>query len=144
MTSGSYIYRPLRGRALLRVPFARGNRRWLRDALGCRPEWDSERRAWLVAREHLQRAIALLAETHGRVALALEYRLTDRCDIRCQAARGDDCVCSCLGEHHGGGRAVRGWRVVGDTTLVDSHVHVRRYVVTAADLCQRPELARPA
>jgi hypothetical protein len=64
----------------------------------------------------------------------LDFRQSERCDTRCQRARGDECTCSCLGENHRGAAYWRNWIEVGETTLVASGDILRRHLrLTAAD-----------
>lgn len=58
--------------------------------------------------------------------MTYDYLEQQRCDTRCQQARGDDCVCQCAGQHHGGADYQRNWIQVGDTTLVDRDPDIRR------------------
>lgn len=73
---------------------------------------------WEIARDHLRHVIVGLAERFGHVNVHLEYLENQRCDTRCVNAHGDDCVCQCGGENHGGMDYARDWMQVGDTTLV--------------------------
>ncbi|MGP3637512.1 protein kinase domain-containing protein [Streptomyces sp. 24-1644] len=71
----------------------------------------------------------------GEIDLYLEFSLQQRCDQRCQDAIGDDCVCSCLGENHGGAAYLRNWTQVAETNLVgDPEVCVRHYRVRRSDV----------
>ena len=65
-----------------------------------------------------QAVLPALAERFGEVDVLLEYSTTQKCDRRCREAEGDDCECSCLGEHHAGGMYMHGWIEVGETTLI--------------------------
>lgn len=117
----------------LRMPYRPRNRAWLHTALGdmIRPEWNSAEHRWEIARPHLMRLAHALADRFGAVDVYLEYKTTDRCDTRCRDAEGDDCECSCLGEHHGGGLWGGGWVQVAETTLVRPEVQVRHMRLTA-------------
>lgn len=61
-----------------------------------------------------------LAERFGVVHVYLDYLENQRCDTRCQQALGDDCVCRCAGQYHGGASYQQAWTQVGETTLIAS------------------------
>lgn len=106
------------------------NRAWLRDHLGSRIQAEYASGRWTVARPHLRTVVTGLAERFGAVDVYLDYLEQQKCDTRCVDARGDDCVCQCGGENHGGSDYQRDWIHVGETTLISrnpptSQVHKR-------------------
>lgn len=128
----AFVNRPLFGRIELRAPARCGNGAWLRETLGARPELrdDDDDFRWLIARSHL-RALALAAADYfGECEVTTEHRSDERCNTACQTACRDECVCSCLGRHHAGGRAVNGWIEVGEQGVLisDNVVRARRLV----------------
>ncbi|MBF6290003.1 hypothetical protein [Nocardia cyriacigeorgica] len=71
-----------------------------------------------------------MAERFGEVDLYLEFSATDVCDARCKnadPASVHDCVCSCLGEFHGGRGDRREWKLSGATTLISEGPIRERY-----------------
>ena len=113
------------------MPYRDGNRQWLHDVLGerTRPTWNKDLKQWEIARPHFRRLVEALADRFGAVDVYLEYSTTERCDVRCEEARGDDCTCSCLGMNHKGAAYQRNWRQVGATTLISSDRQQRRFLV---------------
>ncbi|MFG3600193.1 hypothetical protein [Micromonospora chersina] len=113
--------RRMHGEPRLRMwmPYSRDNRDWIHDTLGARiqPVWNRDERWWEISRRHLMPLAYALAERFGQVDVVLEFNELERCDTRCRNANGDDCECSCLGFHHGGG-LWHGWIQVGETTLI--------------------------
>ena len=102
------------------MPYQGGsNRWWLHQTLGSRirPTYDKPTGRWLIARPHFTVLIGALLERFGVVDASVEFSTTQKCDTRCREASGDDCECSCQGEHHGGG-LWEGWIQVGETTLI--------------------------
>lgn len=102
-----------------------------------RPRWNGEVRParWEIARPHLRSLVEAMALKFGEIDLYLEFSVRQQCDTRCQAAQGDDCVCSCMGENHGGAAYWRRWTHVGDTTLVgDPEVRERHCKVRRSDI----------
>lgn len=123
------IYRPLQpDRLRLWMPYQGGsNRAWLHAALGARiqPIWDADIKRWLIARNHFKTLVEHLLDRFPQVDATIEFSTTQKCDTRCRDATGDDCQCSCLGEHHGGGIWGGGWFQVGETTLIRPEVQIR-------------------
>ena len=122
------------------MPYEGGsNRAWLMESLGERiqPEWNGKARPrrWEIARPHLQTLVDAMAERFEVIDVFLEFSLRERCDVRCQQARGDDCECSCLGVHHGGAAYQQHWTRVGPDTLIGAgrkevhYVAYRRFTV---------------
>ncbi|WP_280208465.1 hypothetical protein [Nocardia cyriacigeorgica] len=73
-----------------------------------------------------------MAERFGEVDLYLEFSTTELCDTRCKQANPatvHDCVCSCLGENHGGKGKPRDWKLSGATTLVSHGPTRERYLL---------------
>jgi hypothetical protein len=125
-----WVYRPVEGRLQVKMPYDGGsNRGWLHTHLGARirPEHQGKG-VWAIARPHLQHLVDGLAVRFGHVDVVLDFRTTERCDIRCRDARGDECTCSCLGENHGGAAYWRNWIEVGETTLIAGGAIRRRHL----------------
>ncbi|MQT05166.1 hypothetical protein FF041_35115 [Streptomyces jumonjinensis] len=120
------------------MPFQGGsNKRWILEELGdrIRPEWNRAARHWEIARPHLRTLVESMAMKFGEVNVYMEFSTRQRCDMRCSNAVGDDCVCSCMGENHGGAAYWQRWTLVGDTTLIgSSEVLERQYLVRRSDL----------
>ena len=122
------VYRPLEGRLQLRMPYG-ANRRWLHEVLGSvRPRWTTDH--WAIARSHLRPLVNELVLKFGEVEVILEFSTIRKCDSRCRDAGGDNCVCSCLGENHGGAAYWQHWIEVGPTTLVGADRQQVRFVAT--------------
>ncbi|GFE25691.1 hypothetical protein [Streptomyces nigrescens] len=127
-------------RLWMRLPYSPTNRDWILDELGSRrirPDWNNtvSPRRWEIARTHLRPLVDALAFRFGEVDVYLEFSTTERCDRRCQRAEGDDCTCSCRGEHHGGGVYWKHWTQVGEETLVSEFGRVvRHYLVRRGDM----------
>ncbi|MGS2615154.1 hypothetical protein ACVCAH_11605 [Micromonospora sp. LZ34] len=127
-----HIYRPLYpDRLRLLLPYDPRNRAWLHEELGwrIRPDYSKQHRRWLIARNHFTVLVDALLDRFGQVDATIEFSTTQKCDTRCREATGDDCECSCLGEHHGGG-LWDGWIQVGETTLIAPGRQVRHMRIT--------------
>ena len=128
------VYRPMQGRIQISMPYLgpplNANRLWVRKACGPRthPEWNAENKTWEIARIHYARISNALIIRYGAIMRFEDYDGTEKCDLRCQNAEGEECVCSCLGQNHGinsdyyeGGEEysydASQWRKIGFTTL---------------------------
>lgn len=125
------VWRPIEGRIIIKMPYSKTNRAWLKQTLGprIRPDWNKEEGRWEIARAHFGPVVEALAKKLGEVDVFVDFRQAERCDTRCRNARSRECTCSCLGKHHGNG-ITRDWKVVSDNhTMVQSSGIVRRHVV---------------
>lgn len=125
------IVRPISGRIEVRgLRAPRGdeptNRSMFKTAAGAtiRPTWVGAAAGelawtgyWIIAREHLTEVAESIAIRDGSVRIEMHYSETEKCDLRCRKAQGDDCTCSCEGKHHGKGQHAT-WLEVGESTLV--------------------------
>lgn len=117
------------------MPYSGGtNRAWLQAELGRRIDLQHAGHGnWESARRHLRMLVEACAARFGEIEVVLDFRTRDRCDTRCQEATGDDCVCSCLGENHGGAAYWKRWIPVGETTLIANGQIRRRRLLARAD-----------
>lgn len=131
MSSQYGVWRPVAGRLLLKIPYSKTNRVWLKETLGdrIRPEWNKGERRWEIARNHFGPVVEALAKRLGRIDVYIDFSCTERCDTRCKNARGRECNCQCLGRHHGRDGITHGWKVVGDTMEVRSTGIQQRHLV---------------
>jgi hypothetical protein len=119
------VWRPVSGSAYVSLPYARGNRQFLESVTGMTHRQYTGNGMWRLNRSHIRKTVNGLLRRYGEVTLVMDFKSTERCDIRCQTARGDECVCACLARHHGeqaGGSMLGAWRLVGETTLVRSGI----------------------
>jgi hypothetical protein len=111
------------------MPYRSDNRAWIREQLGAvRPEWNGTLKRWEIAKEHLWPLVGALADRFGAVEVYLEFSEHSRCDQRCRDANPEtvwDCVCSCLGENHGGVAYWKTWHEVAPPLLVSTTRHTQ-------------------
>lgn len=125
------VWRPVQGRLIIKMPFARDNRQWLKNTLGSRirPDWNKELKRWEIARNHFGPVVEALANRLGEIDVYVDFRQAERCDTRCRNARSRECTCSCLGRHHGRG-VTYGWKIASDNNLMlRSGGTIRRHIV---------------
>lgn len=129
------IRRPREGRLQVMIPWCPGgNRALLGSVCGSRSrlEWDGTSKRWLVARAYFAAVIETLKTRFGEVRVITWHRDAERCDVRCQKAKGFECTCSCGGRCHAGENAyARGWRLVSDTQLWATGWTERVWIVSA-------------
>lgn len=126
------VWRPLEGRIVIKMPYSKTNRAWLKATLGSRirPDFNKETKHWEVARNHFGAVVEALAKKMGKVDVYMDFRQVERCDTRCQKARSRECTCSCLGKHHGPNGITHNWKMVSDNhTLIHSSGMIRRHIV---------------
>lgn len=129
------VWRPLEGRLVIKMPYAKDNRQWLKDTLGTRirPDWNKELKRWEIARSHFGPVVEALANRLGRIDVWMDFKKVERCDTRCRNARSRECTCSCLGKHHGQG-VTFGWKVVSDNhTMIQSSGTLRRHIIVTKE-----------
>ena len=109
------IIRPLTGRMQVRGPpkpngDEPSNKSMFRDAAGAAilPTWVDAAEGqpglagcWTIAREHLTEVAESVAIRDLNVEIEMYYRPTEKCDLHCRRAEGDDCTCACECKHHG-------------------------------------------
>jgi hypothetical protein len=109
------------GKAMVRMPYRRDNRAWLRDAVGTRrPEWSPDNKHWLIPRAAARRVFEA-ATADGRSATLTQVFKpdTEKCTEQCRTAKldtVDDCTCICGGANHG--QSSPGWKKAGGYLLV--------------------------
>lgn len=136
---------PVTGKMRCVLPYDKGNRALLSVASGTAAgvlKFDKAEKVWLVPRSKLDQVVRFLALRFGRVDVYQQYTLTMRCDTRCTAAKGTECVCSCLGENHAGGRLMTTQLTrVGESTKIDlgQEVHEVHRVAFSRDFGRQEE-----
>lgn len=130
------VWRPVEGQIGVNLPFATTNRDWLREQLGAGIpySWNKDKKLWMMSRKHLFTIVPAMASKHGSVEVYIDFKTTVKCDKRCRDAKGNECVCQCLGDNHKGGSLLTGWFEVGETTLITSDVKRRHMRVTKSDV----------
>lgn len=125
------VWRPVVGRVVIKMPYAPGNRAWLKDVLGdrIRPTWNKDLGRWEIARNHFGSVVEALADRLGRIDAYMDFTCIERCDSRCKAARSRECNCVCLGKNHGQGGVTHGWKLVSDTLEIKVTGVKRRHIV---------------
>lgn len=144
--TGNGVWRPIRGRIAVKMPYAKDNRAWLKRTLGSRvqPDWNGSERCWYLARNHFGAIVEALAEKLGKIDVYVDFRGVERCDTRCKKATGRECDCQCLGKFHGQDGITHGWKLVGDTTEIMPTGEKRRHiVVTRGGRPSKPPAANP-
>ncbi len=99
----------------IRLPFRPYNRAWLKGERRMKPKWSRDRRYWTVPKAWFNAMVQQCLQEFGRVYVVQPYREQEKCAPACWNAVGDECQCSCMGEHHGSQGPAGRWKVVSDT-----------------------------
>ncbi len=105
----------LRVRICGRKLFDAGDMAWLKDDKKIDPEWNQKLRCWETPKSWFNRLVKNFVQTDGGLYIVQPFREQEKCSPACQNAKGHECQCSCMGEHHGAGNIDSGWFTVSDT-----------------------------
>ena len=112
------VYRPPgKEGVMVRLPYAKGNRKWLKGGRARRVSWEWRYKCWLIARSGFNRCVDICLERYGKVYVIQPYRKSEKCAPACWNAVGHECQCSCMGANHGMGQQ-DGWYTVSETFAV--------------------------
>jgi hypothetical protein len=111
------VVRQSKGSLLVRLPYAQGNKEWLRDERRGRPKWDASAKRWTLARAWFDDFVRRAVDRFGRVYVIQPYREMEKCARPCWEAHGFTCECSCMGANHGS-QDPSGWREITETFAV--------------------------
>lgn len=100
---------------LARVPFAVGNKDWLRDGRRNIPNWNPQFKAWETPTAWFDSVIKLCLRRYAQAYVIQIYREQQKCAPACWNAKGFHCECSCMGENHGSGHPGSSWYEVSET-----------------------------
>lgn len=106
------VYRPVSGPIQVRLKYRPGGANYgiLKDVCGdlTRPQWNDGHKCFDVARDHMSKLVADLANLSGEVVtVTLVGAAQTMCVEQCWRLKPRDtrwdCVCSCAGRNHGSG-----------------------------------------
>jgi len=103
---------------LIRLPFARTNRDWLKGDHRNQPEWLSSLKCWETPKSWFEDVIRRGLQKYGRVYVIQPFSAQQKCAPACWNAVGAECECSCMGANHGSGDPAGKWHVVSETFAV--------------------------
>ena len=93
---------------LARLPYADGNRQWLRGQKRRKPKWDYNDKTWELPQAWFNDLVEQSLHRFGQTYIIQPYREQEKCAPACMNAKGHECQCSCMG-------ANSSWFVVSDT-----------------------------
>ena len=113
------VHRPPHGQPIMvRLPYRQGNRAWLAGGRRLKLEWHPDGRYWSLPCASFSQLVERLVREFGSAYVIQPYRVQEKCAPACWKAKHVDCMCSCMGAHHGmmvpGGR----WYVISETCAV--------------------------
>jgi len=114
------FYNPKMLALCVKLPYAEGNRQFLKSDRIRDPKWHREQKMWTVPKAWFNDLINRSLGRYGRVYVIQPYREREVCAPACWKATGYECTCSCLGSNHG-----RDW--VDHTFFVVSNTYAVRW-----------------
>jgi len=105
---------------LIRLPFADGNRAWLKEGHRNHPTWNPKSKRWQVPVTWFDDVVTRALNRYGRVYVIQLYKRQQKCAPVCWNAKGFHCECSCFGANHGNGQPGGAWFLVSDTFAFSS------------------------
>lgn len=131
--STAKVYRPLKGRTQISLPFQSGSGNYdlLKEICGeaTRPKY--EKPVFTVSRQHTTTVIDGLAERFDRVEVTLEGNSRSTCVSECwdaDPANVADCVCGCAGKNHGTGKP-EGAYTIAPGLVIEHETTTYQYVI---------------
>ncbi|WP_298352981.1 hypothetical protein [Rhodoblastus sp.] len=88
---------------LVKLPYASGNRQWLRGGRRPNPNWNSGQKCWELPKSWFNDFVERSLDRFGRVYVIQPFREQEKCSPACMNATGHECECSCMGQNHGAG-----------------------------------------
>lgn len=113
------LYRRGKGVPLLvRLPFAKDNRGWLKAEHRNDPEWVKEQKYWQTPKSWFEGIIKNALLRYKSIYVIQPFNPDEKCAPACWHALGAECECSCMGANHGSGEPLGRWHVVSETLAV--------------------------
>ena len=107
---------------LVKLPYSSNNMEWLReDTKRKKPIWIDKYKCWETPKSWFNDLVDRLLIRFGKVYIIQPYREQEKCAPACWNAKGHECQCSCMGEHHGSGNPSDRWFIVSETFATRWH-----------------------
>ncbi|MEO7933256.1 MAG: hypothetical protein ABIT76_08880 [Chthoniobacterales bacterium] len=103
---------------LIRLPFARDNRAWLKERPRQKePQFLENYKCWEIPKSRFEEIVEKSILRYKQVYVIQPYRKHEVCAPSCMNASGFECECSCLGANHGRGNQGN-WFEIAETLSV--------------------------
>jgi hypothetical protein len=110
------VYHQGKGKPILfRVPFAPGNRDWVRGEHRHKPVWNAKMICWETPLAWFDELIAQSLKRFSKTYVVQVHKELQKCAPACWSASGYHCECSCMGANHGTGSPGANWREISET-----------------------------
>lgn len=103
---------------LIRLPFAKTNRSWLKATHKRDPTWDVTRKRWETPRSWYEDVVRRTLNRFGQVYVIQPFHTCEKCAPACWKATGIECECSCMGANHGSEDPPGRWYIVSEACAV--------------------------
>jgi hypothetical protein len=100
---------------LIRIPYAKTNREWLKEKKRKEPIWDKTRQRWETPITWYENIVKRALERFGEIYVIQLRNEMQKCAPACWNAQGFHCECSCMGARHGSGHPGHNWHEVSET-----------------------------
>jgi hypothetical protein len=101
-------------RLRIRLPDAEANHQWLQNGRRTKPIWIRNGKYWELPKTWFNDFVNRSLERYSKVYIIQPHREQEKCAPACLNARGHECQCSCMGQHHGAGND-GSWFEISDT-----------------------------
>lgn len=98
----------------IRVPYSKENRTWLKVGHRIDPEWQKDKKRWVLPRSWFNDIVNKCLEKYGKIYIIQPFREQEKCAPACWNAKGHECNCSCMGANHGAKGENSNWLVISD------------------------------
>ncbi|WP_294292095.1 hypothetical protein [uncultured Sphingomonas sp.] len=115
-------------RPRLQLPFAEGNRGWLRATGMTNPKWIAADKQWEVPQARFTELVNRCLERFGKVWVVQPHNEQEKCAPACWDAEREECQCSCMGVNHGSRGPAGRWKIISDsfaTRWLGAHMAAR-------------------
>jgi hypothetical protein len=104
-----------KSKLIVKLPYSNNNRSWLKSDKRYKPSWNNKDKQWEVPKSWFNDIVKRSLHRYNSVYIIQPYREQEICAPACWRARGHECQCSCMGEHHGEESPEGRWFIVADT-----------------------------
>lgn len=103
---------------LVRLPYGRNNRAWLKHDHRNHPTWNAKNARWELPKAWFEDVTERAMQRYGAVYVIQPFRELQKCARACWDASGLECECSCMGRNHGSGHPDGRWYEIAETCAV--------------------------
>jgi hypothetical protein len=103
---------------LMKMPFDSNNRIIALSISGNKLSWHPNYKCWEISKGRFLLAVQQMLFHWGSTYVIQKFNKMEKCAPACWNAKGIDCKCSCMGEHHGSGSPDGRWYEISETCAI--------------------------